>query len=194
MSQSSSSSRYMTLSHCWGQLHIKRLETATLDQMCDGINLDELPRTFQDAIKFTRALDVRFLWIDSLCIIQDSVTDWAAEAGTMKDVYKHAFCNIAAPDGRSGCFVEKDPQLSKVRRVQPENDSTLYDLVADELWLHNVDKAPLNTRAWVVQERYLSPRILHCSRQQLFWECCEPVRSFCTSGSSPSNLQELSRV
>jgi hypothetical protein len=177
-------SPYMTLSHCWAQLQIKRLETTNLQSLCEGITLSELPKTFQDAIKFTRASGVRYLWIDSLCIVQDAISDWQTESAVMGDVYKNAICNIAAtaaPDGRFGCFFERDPELVVPCRVHSKSfpkqgsDCDLFELVPNAIWAPNVDNAPLNSRSWVMQERFLSPRIVHCGKNQLFWECRELV-------------------
>jgi hypothetical protein len=102
----------------------------------------------------------------------------------MGDFYKNAVCNIAAtaaPNGRLGCFFERDPELVIPCRVQSKSfpkqssDSELFELVLSAIWGHNVDDAPLNSRPWVMQERFLSPRIIRCGRNQLFWECHELV-------------------
>jgi hypothetical protein len=71
---------YMTLSHCWGKLPIKVLTTKDLKDMKNSISWNELPKTFQDAILITKKLAIDYLWIDSLCIIQDSKDDWAKES------------------------------------------------------------------------------------------------------------------
>jgi hypothetical protein len=119
---SSLKSPYITLSHCWGnpKLQIKRLSNANISQFTNLIDDAELPKTFQDAIAIARRLGVRFLWIDSLCIIQDSVEDWVKESSNMGNVYKNSLCNIAAtaaPDGRTGCFLQRNPLLARPCRV-----------------------------------------------------------------------------
>jgi hypothetical protein len=63
--------RYITLSHCWGNTQHFTTETNTLANRCRGMSWGSIPKTFQDAISLTRKLRIRFLWIDSLCIIQD---------------------------------------------------------------------------------------------------------------------------
>jgi hypothetical protein len=78
---------YATLSHYWGKIQIEQLRTDNFDRMCNGIDPSTLTKTFQDAIYITHRLGIRFLWIDSLCIIQDSVSDWAKESSTMGEVY-----------------------------------------------------------------------------------------------------------
>lgn len=91
--------RYATLSHCWGSSPIKKkLIISKIEDMRAGVSVSELPRTFQDAIVVARKLGLRYLWIDSLCIIQDSPgdVDWAHESSLMNDVYGNSSCNISA--------------------------------------------------------------------------------------------------
>jgi hypothetical protein len=105
----------------WGQPRIKRLELVTLRQMCEKIDIPDLPRTFQDAIQFTREFGISFLWFNGLCIIQDSYIDLEKESEVMGDVYKNAICNIAATaasDGQSKCFFKQDLLLSQSLRVK----------------------------------------------------------------------------
>ena len=138
-----------------------------------------LPKTFRDAIYITQKLGVKYLWIDSLCIIQDSVEDWRQEAATMGRVYQNALCNIAATaasDSSVGCFLDRNPLLAQVCRVDLTWELPLrgsYYCLDGSLWPRSIGEAPLNRRGWVVQERILSPRILHFGAQQLFWECHE---------------------
>ncbi|KAL2061615.1 hypothetical protein VTL71DRAFT_6992 [Oculimacula yallundae] len=182
-STSSLSSSYMTLSHCWGKLEIQQLTTFNMDSMRSQIVVTELPKTFQDAIAFTRICGVRYLWIDSLCIVQNSPEDWSSEAARMGDIYKNALCNIAATaalDGRDGCFFQRDPLLLKPLRVRISSfdlnpsPTGLYEIrVQSSFWWYQVTNAPLNQRAWVQQEQVLSTRVIHCGKIQLLWECCE---------------------
>lgn len=73
---------YVTLSHCWGSTATSSLKRANIEKFQREIRLEDLSRSFQDAIVITRCLDFRFLWIDAICIIQDSVDDWAHESST----------------------------------------------------------------------------------------------------------------
>lgn len=179
-------SPYVTLSHCWGKIEIKQLKMANLNDFIEGINIAELTKTFQDAIQISRRLNIRFLWIDSLCIIQDSKDqeDWLKESVVMGDIYRHAYCNIAAtaaPDGRTGCFLDRNPILAQPFRVRidgwpgPHSKSNIYHVAPQVFWQQGLLQAPLLQRAWVVQERTLAPRVIHFGRGQLFWECHELV-------------------
>jgi hypothetical protein len=74
-----------------------------------GINIHTMPKTFQDAVKVTRALGISYIWIDSLCIVQDSSEDWLKESQQMESVYSNSYCNIAATksaDSDGGLFSE----------------------------------------------------------------------------------------
>jgi hypothetical protein len=88
--------RYMTLSYRWGSLTSLRLRKDNIDLLQEGLHISRLPRTFRDAILVTRRFSIQYLWIDALCIIQDSDSDWKREAPTMRYVYSHSACNIAA--------------------------------------------------------------------------------------------------
>jgi hypothetical protein len=177
--------KYVTLSHCWGSIEIKKLENANLADMKKAIVESSLPQTFQDAIRVTRELGVRYLWIDSLCIIQDSWEDWFQESSRMGDIYSNSYCTISATgaeDGSMGLFLDrKPPPVAKssiyisarwdgqVHRKSYKHTGTLnHDT---KMWEREVDSAPLNQRAWVFQERFLSHRNLMFGRNCLFWEC-----------------------
>lgn len=175
-------SPYITLSHCWGKIEIKKLTKANISQLTKSIDINELTKTFQEAIIVARRLGIQFLWIDSLCIIQDSREDWARESSAMGDVYKNALCNIAAtaaPDGRTGCFLERNPLLARTCRLRieglpgPAPKSQVYDLARGDFWKQGISAAPLIQRGWVLQERTLAPRVIHFGKNQLFWECHE---------------------
>jgi len=68
---------------------------ANLDQHIRG-PLMALPQTFSDAVSVTKVLGVRYLWSDSLCIVQDSEHDWHAEVSAMADIYENALLTICA--------------------------------------------------------------------------------------------------
>ena len=331
----------MTLSHRWGTDEQIVLTKASLPEMSKRIDVANLSQTYQDAIAITRSLGLRYLWIDSLCIIQDSMLDWQTEAAKMGDIFKSSVCTIAASWASSnaeGCFFDRGPlyakfsvskatkreenrkkrvrlisnidskktgpttfdcvlkrRLSKVstgvagfshdlctsslkysscipastmsladdiQSVDDEdpgisttetasqtifmtrndgleniqsssNDSGALESSAKihidsnsdrhssmsssaiqeaackpdrtpsavlyiipfqrDLWEHSVELSPLNRRAWVLQERLLSPRTLHYTKTQLFWECRESKASEsnphpCPNKTNPFNL------
>lgn len=174
---------YCTLSYRWGSAPFLQLTGETLDGMRKGLSDSTLPKTFRDAITITRNLCLRYLWIDSLCILQDNNEDWNRESSRMQTVYTNSMCNIAvtgAIDSDDGCFFTRDPLI-----IGPCTQYSCWDgfpvqqyLITDMFtWEANVSTAPLLKRAWVVQERILAPRILHFGNHQMFWECNELAAS-----------------
>ena len=103
---------YVTLSHCWGGHSKTALTSSSLATFQAGIHLSTLPRTFQDAAILTRKLGIRYLWIDALCIIQDSVQEWSHEASLMGDIYANSSLTLSAtdsPDSEGGLYKNRSP-------------------------------------------------------------------------------------
>ncbi len=169
--------KYVALSHCWGARQPMKLLRHNLCALLNEIFVAELPKLFQEAIYATRKLGIRYLWIDSLCIIQDSIEDWNIESLSMQRVYGGCILNIAAAasdDCTGSLFSTKSSPLQpRVISVGSSKDALVsrYHLWDQSLWDAEVEAAKLNTRAWVMQERMLSPRTLIFARKQLFWEC-----------------------
>lgn len=166
---------YVALSHCWGNTRCIITEKNNIESHKKGIPLQHLPKTLQDAIVFTKGIGLRYLWIDSLCIIQDDMNDWKNEAAKMADVYRNAYCTIAAAgskDDEEGIFIKRSEQDVCVLRYNAANTyiAATYaeDDVAAMLELH---KSPLSNRAWTLQERLLSQRTIHFTTSRVIWEC-----------------------
>ena len=190
--------QYATLSHCWGDSHISKLTSESFYQLQEGIAISELGQTFQDAIFTAESLGIQFIWIDSLCILQDSAQDWEQEAHLMSSVYRFATLNIAASvaaDSETGCFPERSTSTVKPCTVQSawiDCHNYSYLLYYDQFWSDAFADMPLMKRAWVVQELLLAPRILHLGGTQLFWECYELKACETFSEGLPPNLQHTS--
>ena len=171
--------KYITLSHCWGSSLPARLLQASYQQFCDHIPVSTLPRTFQDAIKFVRTLQIRFIWIDALCIVQDSKEDWLLESLQMASVYSYSWLNIAATssaDGHGGLFKTRNrllPARCQVNASWTGHMPGLYICFDQSAWARRVEEGHLNTRGWVLQERLLAPRNVHFAYDQIWWECRE---------------------
>jgi len=170
---------YATLSHSWGTGPKPfRTKLASLDERLCRIRLHDLPRSFQDAVKICRALGLKHLWIDSLCIIQDSEEDWASESSQMARIYKDCLMMIAF----SGYENSHQPILCPRPHVntcelgdnlkgvffQSNLRSGLHDDPQSNL---GTSPCPLSRRGWAFQERLLAPRTLHYTAEQLIWEC-----------------------
>jgi hypothetical protein len=177
---------YITLSYCWGSKPNFMLTSTTIVKFSSGIQIALLPKTLQDAVHITRWLNIKYLWIDSLCIIQDSGEDWEREASKMPEVYMNSYLTIAAmmsADSNGGCFSFRNPLVH-----QPcclfDDPIGLFDgsggrgifahpFEADQLRVGSTfEDSPLRKRAWVLQERILSPRIVYFG-DTIIWECNE---------------------
>lgn len=170
--------RYATLSHCWGKKSFICLLRHNFLGFTNEIPQVALSKTFSDAIQVARSLGFEYIWIDSLCIIQDDPRDWEMESGIMADIYGSSCLNIAAtasPDGKKGCFFDRDPVYIQGGQVELEMNGIrrAYRFWDGKLFAHNLegDNAPLLARAWVLQECLLAPRTLHFTTSQCFWEC-----------------------
>lgn len=108
--------KYVALSHCWGeQEHWPKCLTTieTLEERMSHIPWDIIPQTFRDAIIFTRQLGLEYIWIDSVCIVQNDHKDWERESMLMDSVYANAFVTFAAvasPDSRGGLLKSRQPE------------------------------------------------------------------------------------
>ncbi len=167
---------YLTLSYRWAQEPAVALLGSTLDEFRRGAPIESLPKTFRDAIVVARRFSIRYLWIDSLCIIQDSPDDWARESVRMHEVYANSACNIAAsasdsPEG--GLFrsrVAHDALLGYVNLDLPSGSAQKFE-IWDQFFMDRLTQGPLAGRGWVFQERVLSSRVLHFCESQVAWEC-----------------------
>ncbi|OCK74561.1 HET-domain-containing protein [Lepidopterella palustris CBS 459.81] len=183
--------RYITLSYCWGNLDEKTKErfctyACNINSRCEGIEFNSLPKTFQDTITITRELGVRFLWVDSICIIQQhrecsnecgSNTDWNKESGEMEKYYSSSYCTIAATSASDPTigFLNSRPAGRCIRLPNIPYIPVYFCEPGDDFY-GDVEKALLNQRGWVLQERALSRRIIHFTTRQMYWECGRGVR------------------
>ena len=174
---------YATLSHCWGSSHPIETRTANLGQMLQGVPWSGLANVYQNAIRVCRRLHLEYLWIDSLCIIQDNKDDWELESSKMCAYYEHARVTISAAssfDATIPFLREREPkwQIQKFELVTRDEKHT--EICArwgsgSSFTNHVGDTGPLASRAWVWQESLLSTRILHFNHSELIWECKSDV-------------------
>ena len=173
---------YLALSHCWGLPEDEAKAEEEKNRFCTtlnnykdrlhGFSYDELPKTFQDAIRVTRALRKQYLWIDALCIIQGPDGDWKSEAKTMADIFACAYCTIAAGSARGWADGFLSPQLDSLNTgVQGTPSAPTCACDFDK----EVDGGTLMKRAWVLQERVLSRRIIHFTSAHTYCECGDGV-------------------
>ena len=170
---------YVVLSHCWGNLSLEAKQrfctySHNFEARSKGFNIDILPESFRDAVEITRALGKQYLWIDSLCIKQDEddKSDWETESRRMDTVFALAYCTIAASSATNSKegFLKRNSS-SECIPIKSDSGKLLYVCEDVDNFEKDVEDAPLNKRAWVLQERALSRRILHFTKNQTYWEC-----------------------
>jgi hypothetical protein len=161
--------RYMALSHCWGNGIAFKTTKATFNDKQDGFKLDQIPRNLRDAVHIARSLGFEYLWVDALCIIQDSPGDWAGESSKMARIYGNAsltLCADLAPHSEFGILRPRNTIRSHLFGSHGE----LCLQTRGEGWAA-MPQMPLTRRGWTFQERVLSARILHFLGDQIAWEC-----------------------
>ena len=175
--------RYVTLTHRWTKLTESSATTfANYESRKQLVDMTTLSLTFQDAFEIVHKLGVQYIWIDALCIIQDSSEDWEREASNMRSIYEFAWLNIAVAgseteDGR--IFMERYPRLSRPCKLPDsllsgyiaEFDGPVYAYLSSQCYAKAVFDGFLTRRGWILQERILSPRTVYFGREEIFWEC-----------------------
>lgn len=180
-------SRYVALSYCWGdQKGQLTSNKSTLPRLVAGISVAKLPGTLRDAVTVTTELGLKYIWIDSICIIQDDPNDWKQEAGKMSTVYAQSLVTIIASSANScseGFLAQKRVPSTEVARVRVQDREAeiqarvIYDWghhrggpQADEntrlRWMD-----PVDSRAWTLQERVLSGRYINFTSGEAQWGC-----------------------
>ncbi|CEI70722.1 hypothetical protein FVEN_g794 [Fusarium venenatum] len=178
---------YCALSYCWGKSRCITTTKANLANHKHVIPLTTLPKTIRDAVLATRGLEIDYLWVDSLCIVQDDTDDWAFEAARMGDVYANAMLTISTLSGTDcddGLFT---PHSLRQQYVLPFPIPPTEGLAPDARWLVPAIqppvketrygvlelplRGPIHSRGWTFQEQMLSTRILWFNHGHVQWEC-----------------------
>ncbi|ORY10210.1 heterokaryon incompatibility protein-domain-containing protein [Clohesyomyces aquaticus] len=179
---------YVCLSHSWGQEHMIKTTKDTIVKFQEAIPWDQLPKTFQDAVSFTWSLGYAYIWIDSLCIVQDDLGDWRHEGSKMHLIYSNSILTLAASVGTgpsSGCFREVED--ARAWQFWNQEMQTHYGVHLRQTLSHHTaavetkeaEYLPLLDRGWVFQERLLSPRVVHFASKELWWECSSSLTCEC---------------
>ncbi|ENH62796.1 hypothetical protein FOC1_g10006259 [Fusarium oxysporum f. sp. cubense race 1] len=179
--------RYIALSHRWGDTKehppfCTRFKDPTgrghdLQSFKMALPQDDVPQTFKDAIDVTRRLGIRYLWIDSLCIVQGEGGDFNTEAKRMEDVFSCAYCVIAASRASNQLegFIKERPKRKFVT-IEQGRAPPLYVCEAIDNFGGHILEGALNRRGWVLQERALARRTVYFADAQTYFECGEGVR------------------
>ncbi|KAM5374807.1 hypothetical protein ACJZ2D_006301 [Fusarium nematophilum] len=169
---------YVAFSHCWGKAEALKLVRSNVERFRAGLGLDQLPASYQEAILLCLKMGFQHIWIDSLCIIQDSTTDWKREAMDMKLVYGNAdlnICSATATDNAGTSFVARKADLLKPAKVSVRREGRLaetfqlihegrhqlwwhcHQQLACEVWPHGAPKGPLGR--WWSQAREMKEEV-----------------------------------
>lgn len=181
---------YAALSYCWGGDQVFKTTKQTLPQYLKEIDSTKLPQTLQDAIYVAQQLGLRYIWIDALCIIQDSIADKAIEIGQMARVYGNSTITIGATrasavkDGflglRSPLASGSPNKIFSLPCKQKEQDMGTVILLP---FTAECQEA-LDTRGWTFQERVLSPRIIDFGTLRTTFTCQKPIAHVPSDGWS----------
>lgn len=212
-----SGSLYIALSYSWGAHRPDCITTVeTLARNKVRIPWDKLSLTFQHAAAFTLSLGIQFLWIDSICIIQEDEEDWKREAGKMFAVYKNSYLTLAALAGRDSTSglrnmsVEQGSVLLAELRIDQTNyplhmrQNHYLDTVAGDNIKGSFDdvccRYPLLSRAWAYQERTVSPRVIFFTESEMIFQClsnaeceCGATQEYCQGNAAQLTKTEISR-
>jgi hypothetical protein len=186
-SPDTSAERYRALSHCRGAYQPLCTNKEIYEAHKRSILFRDLPKPFQDAVTITKHLGVEYLWIDSLCIIQNSAEDWERECSRMASIYAGALVTIAAPGATdsSKSFLHDYFPTKYSSFELPYNNIDEHSIIPTTMeyssWRRqNIiygSHSRLFTRGWVLQERLLSERTLSFRTRRLVWECTTHCRS-----------------
>lgn len=176
--------RYAALSYCWGRNLQFRLSSTYLACAQAGLPTELLPQTIKDAIRVTRELGIDYLWVDSLCIVQDDEVEKMNQIAQMSQIFEGAYITIAASQASSGSdgflsSVNSHGLTCKVSVTYPTGDKMMRSIVKNTK--HNISEEPLTQRAWTLQETCLSRRIISFESGHLHWYCIEDTESNCTN-------------
>ncbi|KAK2598426.1 hypothetical protein N8I77_011844 [Diaporthe amygdali] len=202
MSKSSETLQYVTLSHRWNpSYNCFTLASNIHIHEKQGIEMAQLPKTFAEACVTVRKLGLRYLWIDSLCIIQDSNADKALEIPNMADYYQNAELNLSASaQSTAGLWSERDGEATKPFKINaaldlPEGRKQVTLELAPVL---RADKSHLDYRGWILQERIFPRRSLFFDPYWISFECSQmsasescPEGMDLTASSNPVTVETV---
>jgi len=198
--------KYIALSYCWGTAQNLKTLTTNIHLRKSGIKWEELTKTLRDAIEVARWVGIDYIWVDSLCILQDSKADWDAESIKMGEIYTNAFLVLAASsaaDCTSG-FLGPRPYLFQqdfmlmnnhlghppytIRLRDPLNHSGIVGFNENS----KASSEPLSQRAWAFQERVLASRLLSFGVNELVWACQR--KAYCECGQARYDAKKEKRA
>lgn len=167
---------YAALSYVWGEHQPNKTTTANLPLYTEKIEPSLIPQTIRDALHCTRKLGLRYLWVDSFCILQDSNDDKKREIARMREIFRGAFVTIVAASAdkvSQGFLQDRSPPRKATRLpfICPDRDDCTASFLIREPTGHHMQDDAVNSRAWCLEERLLTPRALIYSSKELQYSC-----------------------
>ncbi|KAH7110580.1 heterokaryon incompatibility protein-domain-containing protein [Dendryphion nanum] len=189
--------KYLALSHCWGK---SKPPICTKKQNLSAhqkeIPLCSLPKTFYDAVRITQLLGFRYLWIDSLCIIQDCPEDWQREAAKMASIYQSADIVLSAASASNSSegfstdtMLESamnipifTPSSTALSRSESQGNETKHRRLflrreSNSAIEFELQDCPIQSRGWIFQEILLAQRIVYFVNGHMIWQCHHSLES-----------------
>jgi Heterokaryon incompatibility protein (HET) len=189
--------QYLTLSYCWGPRQDYVLTTDNLQSCIQGLDISKLSRTIRDAIEVTKSLGFKYLWVDALCIIQDSEKSKTSELSVMYRIYEDSSLTIVAASAASaydGFLGVRKTSERKTFIIPCRLGQDRFSLISmQEHEQYDDSREPANERAWTLQEQLLSPRLLIYASHTLQWHCRTMTCNLGDSYHAP-NLSSIPRL
>ena len=166
--------RYVALSYVWGSNTAPMLRKDTVQRysMDHGLLDPEIPQTILDTIRLVRDIGERYLWVDTLCIVQDDESDKLPQLSIMGDIFGCAYLVIAAATGYDafaglpGTRNRDRWLLSRKERINGTDFTTVKPPLMPAL-----SKSTWITRGWTFQEVVMARRVLVFTMGQVYWSC-----------------------
>lgn len=182
--------RYAALSYCWGtEKEATHQLTTTLQTMPErqrGIKYNKMPPVLRDAVYVAKSLDIPFLWVDALCIIQGDTLDWEKQCAQMDKIYGHSEVTLVAASSNScrerflhpeatstmlPCFPRVSKRLPLIGGLMQVRFSGITEAGSFGGHYSEMNDSRLATRGWAVQERILSTRMIIFGRSNVQFVC-----------------------
>ncbi|KAF2708994.1 HET-domain-containing protein [Pleomassaria siparia CBS 279.74] len=194
--------KYAALSYSWGAVPSRFLTTANIEEYTRGIDMEKIPLTIRDAILVAESISIDYIWIDALCIVQDSQEDKVSQLAKMESIYRNSLVTIVAaifkdvnngflqdrvdkPLSDKPCGIWTDRRSDGLQKLPWTIPFRIDDGVFGTMTLECTDcettydesKEVVNKRAWTVQEQLMAPRLLFYGSHTLQWRCRAGTRN-----------------
>ncbi|KAI1761084.1 HET-domain-containing protein [Hypoxylon sp. FL1150] len=194
---------YIALSYCWGKSNVLKTESTNIQSLSQGFHLTQLPVAIQDAAHITERLGLKYLWVDALCIIQDSKLDWEEQSAKMCSIYENAYLAVIASSSGAAnvSFLDSSARPTTFQYRIPSKPDIILAARAECKNGHHFDSIagignpvipdPTLSRGWTLQESILPTRAISYSTEELQWHC-RSIRS--CECQSKANVEQVASI